>query len=28
MTESDFYHLLAACKLEAEEQEKSWRKHK
>ena len=28
MTEADFYHLLAACKIEADDQERSWRKHK
>lgn len=28
MTEADFTHLLAACKLEADEQERKWRKLK
>jgi hypothetical protein len=26
MPEYDFVHLLAACKLEADEQERAWRK--
>jgi hypothetical protein len=28
MTETDFMHLLAACKLESDEQEQKWRKLK
>jgi hypothetical protein len=28
MTETDFSYLIATCKLEAQEQEDKWRKHK